>query len=291
MVTPAAIKDVSETAIWVAHYRAEESERPDAMFRDPLAKVLVDGRGEKIAQSFGSMGRYTNWIVLTRTINIDEFILDGIRDGVDAVLNLGAGLDTRPYRMDLPASLQWVEADFPHLVDYKNTTLAAQTPRCQLQRVSVDLSDDAARQGFLASALPNAKKVLVLTEGVVPYLTEEQVAKLAVDLCTHPRYAFWLAEYLSPQAYRYLKAQPRMRLMANAPFRFFPPDWPGFFVTRGWKPREIRYASAVGQRFRRKPPMPLIGRLIMLMMSKERIEQMNKMSGFMLMVPNNADAQ
>ncbi len=112
MPEPAAIKDVSDTAIWVAWYRARETDRPDAMFRDPLAKVLVGERGEQIAKSFGAMGRYTDWIVLTRTVNIDAFILEGIRDGVDAVLNLGAGLDTRPYRMDLPASLRWWKQTF-----------------------------------------------------------------------------------------------------------------------------------------------------------------------------------
>jgi methyltransferase (TIGR00027 family) len=232
------------------------------------------------------MGRYTEWIVLTRTVNIDEFILDGIRNGVDAVLNLGAGLDTRPYRMDLPASFQWVEADFPHMIDYKTAKLAGQKPRCQLQSIGVDLLDDAVRTGFLGSVLPDAKKVLVLTEGVVPYLTEEQVAKLAAELRSQPRFAFWLAEYLSPQTYRYLKRQPRMQIMANAPFRFFPADWTGFFVEHGWKPVEYRYAGPVAERFGRKPPMPLIGRIIMMLMSRKRLERMKKMSGFMLMTPH-----
>lgn len=285
MNQPAAIKDVSDTAIWVAHYRAKESERPDAMFRDPLARQLVGDRGEQIAQSFGAMGRYTEWIVLTRTVNIDEFILDGIRDGVDAVLNLGAGLDTRPYRMDLPAAFQWVEADFPHLIEFKNAELAAHAPLCQLQRVSVDLINDEARRNFLATVLPGAKKVLVLTEGVVPYLTEEQVAKLAEELGSQPRFSCWLAEYLSPLAYGYLKAQPRTRIMANAPFRFFPPDWEGFFIKHGWAPREIRYASSVAMRFKRMPPMPWFARFMMKFVSKERMEQMRKMSGFMLMTP------
>jgi methyltransferase (TIGR00027 family) len=285
MQRPADIRDVSDTAIWVAQYRARETERPDAMFRDPLASVLVGERGEQIAKSFGAMGRYTEWIVLTRTVNIDEFILEGIRNGVDAVLNLGAGLDTRPYRMDLPASLKWVEADFPHIIEFKNTKLAGQTPRCQLQRVGVDLVDDAARLGFLQNLLPEAQKVMVLTEGVVPYLTEQQVAKLAADLRSQPRFAFWLTEYLGQIGYRYLKSVPRTRIMANAPFRFFPPDWEGFFRAQGWVRRETRYASDVARRFRRRPPMPLFGRIMMLFISKERLQKMRQMSGFMLMTP------
>lgn len=285
MQQPAAIKDVSDTAIWVAQYRARETERPDAMFRDPLARVLVGDQGERIAQSFGEMGKYVEWTVLTRTVNIDEFILDGIRDGVDAVLNIGAGLDTRPYRMELPASLQWVEADFAHMVEFKNAKLATHTPRCQLQRVSVDLANDEARRSFLASAVPDAKKVLVLTEGVVLYLDEEQVAKLAADLKAHSRFAFWIAEYMSGGAYRFLKSAPRAQIMANAPFRFFPSDWEGFFRTQGWERKEIRYASSVGERFNRRPPMPWQARLMLKFISKETLQRMKKSSGFMLMTP------
>ena len=96
---------------------------------------------------------------------IDEFIQRGIASGVDAVLNLGAGLDTRPYRMDLPATLQWVEADFPNIIDYMNEKLAAHTPRCRLQRVAVDLANPEARSKFLAEVLPDAKKVLVHHRG------------------------------------------------------------------------------------------------------------------------------
>jgi O-methyltransferase involved in polyketide biosynthesis len=192
--------------------------------------------------------------------------------------------------MELPASFQWVEADFPHVIEYKSAKLAGQTPHCHLQSVGLDLLDDAVRTGFLASVLPDAKKVLVLTEGVVPYLTEAQVAKLAAELRSQPRFAFWLTEYLSPHTYRYLKSRPRTQMMTNAPFLFFPPDWEGFFAARGWVQKEIRYAADVAQRFRRQPPMPLIGRIMIKFISKERLAQMRKMSGFMLMTPQDSPA-
>ena len=279
------IRDVSDTAIWVAYYRARESERPDAMFRDPLAKLLVGERGAQIARRFGARGRYTEWTLVTRTVLIDDFIREGIAGGVDAVLNLGAGLDTRPYRMELPASLRWVEADFPHMVAYKDRMLAAETPRCQLQRVGVDLADPEARRKFLSEVLPDAKQVLVLTEGVIPYLTEQQVADLARDLKSQPRFAFWIGEYFSPRIYGYLRFAARSRQMANAPFRFFPADWLGFFASNGWVEKEIRYGSHVAMRFKRRPPMPWWARIMIKFASPERIEQGMKYSGYMLMVP------
>ena len=41
------IRDVSETAVWVAYYRGLETDRPDALFRDPLARLLTAERGEQ----------------------------------------------------------------------------------------------------------------------------------------------------------------------------------------------------------------------------------------------------
>ncbi len=287
MSDPGAIKDVSDTAIWVAYYRAQETERSDAMFRDPLAQRLIGDRGEKIARRFGPTGRYTAWTLVTRTVIIDDYIREGIANGVDAVLNLGAGLDTRPYRMELPASLKWVEADFPHMIEYKNQMLASEAPRCQLQRIGVDLANSEARRKFLAEVLPDAKKVIVLTEGVIPYLTEEQVASLAADLRAQPRFACWIGEYFSPGIYRYLRTAARSRVMANAPFQFFPADWLGFFERNGWVKKEIRYGSEVAMRFGRRPPLPWWARIVMMLVSAERKKQAMTASGYLLMVPRS----
>jgi len=284
-MSSAEIKNVSDTAIWVAYYRGRESERANPMFRDPLAKLLVGERGEQIAATFRKTSAYTEWTVLTRTVIIDEFILKAIAEGVDAVVNLGAGLDTRPYRMELPPSFQWVEADFPHMIEYKEKILRDHQPRCQLQRVGVDLSDPAARRALLESVVPGAKKILVLTEGVIPYLTEEQVAGLAEELRAQPRFAFWIGEYFSAGSYRYLKAVSKSTALRNAPFQFFPPDWDGFFLKHGWARKEAHYYSEIGRRFRRRPPFPWWVPLVLMLMSRERREQAERMSGYLLWEP------
>jgi methyltransferase (TIGR00027 family) len=287
MTSPLEIRSVSDTAIWVAHYRAVETGRADAMFRDPFARLLTGERGGQIARTFGRFGRYTEWIVLTRTVIIDDFIMEAIRGGVDAVINLGAGLDTRPYRLDLPPSFQWVEADQPHVVEFMNESLKDHAPRCRLQRVAVDLSDPVARRKLLAGAAPEAKRILVLTEGVVPYLTEEQVAGLAADLASLPRFAFWLVEYFSPRVYPYLRATGRSRKMVNAPFRFYPREWEAFFRKNGWVRQETHYSSEVGQRFGRTHPMPWWVRMLMSLSGPEAREQIAKSTGFMLMKPGS----
>ena len=125
-VAETSIENVSDTAFWIAHYRAAETERADALFRDPFAGLLSGERGKQIARGMpGTM--MTAWAVAVRTCLIDDYIRFALAQGVDMVLNLGAGLDTRPYRMDLPPSLLWVEVDYPAMIDYKQSRLAGQT--------------------------------------------------------------------------------------------------------------------------------------------------------------------
>jgi leucine carboxyl methyltransferase len=68
------------------------------------------------------------WVVAIRTVLIDAFIGSAISSGIDTVISLGAGMDTRPYRMDLSASLHWVEVDHPSLIESKNAQLSTELP-------------------------------------------------------------------------------------------------------------------------------------------------------------------
>ncbi len=102
-----SLRNISDTALWVAVYRARESERADALFRDPFARRLAGARGEKIAQELEKAQRY-EWPYVSRTLRFDQIISEQVKQGADMVINLAAGLDTRPYRMDLPATLNWV---------------------------------------------------------------------------------------------------------------------------------------------------------------------------------------
>src|SRR5881397_3466247 len=169
------IRDISDTARWVAVYRARESERPDAVFRDPFAQRLAGERGQQIAASM-PFAEKNSWPFVARTWLIDRLISEQVRGGIDRVVNLAAGLDARPYRMDLPRSLQWVEVDLPEILDTKESILADERPRCALRRVRLDLSDRGARRVLFAELGRLAKNALIVTEGLLIYLTPERVA-------------------------------------------------------------------------------------------------------------------
>ena len=94
--------------------------------RDPLADRLAGEQGRAIVASLPRRIR-DGWWLVARTKIIDDLIESAIAQGCDRVLNLAAGLDTRPYRLDLPAELIWVEADLPALIAEKDRVLADQT--------------------------------------------------------------------------------------------------------------------------------------------------------------------
>jgi len=160
------ITHVSDTARWTVLHRATESARPDALFNDQLAGLLAGEHGRAIVANVPRTTR-NGWWLIARTKLIDDAIAAAIADGCDRVLNLAAGLDTRPYRLDLPSDFTWVEADLPGLLADKTQLLADQTPRCRLTRTAVDLADPPALGAFLNGALDGATKALVLTEGLL----------------------------------------------------------------------------------------------------------------------------
>lgn len=278
------IQHVSDTSFWIAAYRAMESERPDALFRDPLAKVLSDGRGEAIAREMGG-GERMSWMVPIRTIVIDEFIRDGIRKGVDTVLNLGAGLDTRPYRLEVPENLRWIEVDFPHVIDYKTRRLGGEPAKCDLERISLDLAKADERERLFANIGAKSARVLVLTEGVVPYLSNEAVEDLAADLFAQRSFKFWVTDYFSKTILKYRKRQKMFRkLDAHAPFLFDPENWEKFFADAGWNVAEMRYIFEEGVRRGRPPPAPAWpARLLFRLMPAEKRAEIARMMGYALL--------
>jgi methyltransferase (TIGR00027 family) len=242
------VSNVSDTARWVAVYRAWESARPDALFSDPYARLLGGERGEAIA---ALMPRQTHngWPMIGRTKLIDDHVHAAIADGADCVLNLAAGLDTRPYRLDLPATLRWVEVDLPAITVEKEQLLAQAQPRCQLSRIKADLSDPVARIAALREALGSSARALVITEGLLIYLDEEQVRALSADLAAEPGIRWWIFDLASPALLQNMRATIA-KYLTNAPMKFAPKNGVAFFSALGWTIAQVDSVLHAAARFR-----------------------------------------
>lgn len=246
-----AIRHISDTARWATVYRAQETERPHALFRDPFARRLAGERGEQIAAALPFHDQ-NSWSWVTRTYLFDQFIVEQIHQGVDLVVNLAAGLDARPYRMPLPASLTWVEVDLPEILDYKETILGSEKPKCALERVRLDLSDVPARRALFERLDGTATKALVITEGLIIYLAADQAGTLAEDLARPRAFARWALDLASPGLLRMLQQKTHAQFSEGvAPLRFAPEDGPSFFAGHGWNPIDVRSILKTAARLKR----------------------------------------
>lgn len=268
------IRDISDTALWAAAFRARETERPDAVYRDPFAAKLAGERGTN-ALNHMPAGTSHAWAWVTRTFLFDHFIMQRVRAGTDVVVNLAAGLDARPYRMELPSSLRWVEVDLPHLIAYKEEVLRNDRPRCRLERVALDLSDVAARRALLERIGRDARNGLVITEGILIYLERAEVETLAREIAGvvgagggagagapgsqapasgGPAFTHWVLEVASPGLLRMLQKNIGVKLSeAGAPLKFAPEEGPEFFAPAGWRPADVKGMIKAAAKIRRLP--------------------------------------
>lgn len=186
---------VGSTAVMVAAARAAETDREDALIRDPYARVLVEGAGtgiwefllddqmaDKIASAdpeaaamYEHMGNYQ----AVRTHFFDEFFAAATEAGIAQVVILASGLDSRAYRLPWPAGTTVFEIDQPKVLEYKSATLSehAAEPSADRREVPIDLRQDwptALRDAGFDPSAPTAW----LAEGLLMYLPGEAQDRL-----------------------------------------------------------------------------------------------------------------
>jgi methyltransferase (TIGR00027 family) len=280
-----AIQHVSDTALWVALYRAIESERPDALFHDPYARRLAGERGERV---FGAMpkARSWGWPMVVRTAVMDELILKAAAgQGFDTVLNLAAGLDARPYRLALPPTLRWIDVDFPDMIAYRREHLSDARPACRVEQVGLDLRIVSARRSLFTDVGRSARGVLVVSEGLLVYLEPAEVAALARDLAGPPSFQRWLTDIAGPRILKRMeKTWGKVVAAGNAPFRFAPAEGTRFFDRHGWTEAEFRSTWDEANRLGRADVrFAWLWRLLARISSEKRREEGRRMAGIVVL--------
>jgi len=284
MAADAPLSHVSDTARWVAMYRALESERPDALFNDPYARRLAGPQGEAILDAIPK-GRRMAWPMVVRTAVMDELILRTVtRDRADTVLNLAAGLDARAYRLPVPDSLRWFDIDLPGMIAYRDQQLADVRPACRHVSSAVDLTDAALRRALFRDVAAEASQALVVSEGLLVYLHPNQVAELARDLHAEAAFRWWVVDLASPRLMKMLEKTWGDTLKAgNAPFLFAPAEGTAFFRPHGWEEAEFRATWEESLRLRRTMPFAPVWSFLGRFYSKRKQEEIRRMSGIVLL--------
>jgi methyltransferase (TIGR00027 family) len=278
------ISHISDTARWVALYRAIESERPDAHFRDPHARRLAGDRAEAIVRGMPAF-RSGTWPMVVRTCVFDELVLRAVRnEGFDTVINLAAGLDARPWRLDLPAATRWLDVDLPDILEYKREALAGEKPACAYASESVDLRDAPARRALFERVGRDSRRALVLSEGLLIYLTDAEVAALATDLHAPRSFRWWIVDLVNPRLLRMLRRRWSKSLAAgNATLQFAPSEGPRFFEPFGWREIEFRSTWDEAHRLRRQMRLAWLWRLLARLSSEEKRRELSRMGGIVVL--------
>jgi methyltransferase (TIGR00027 family) len=257
---PTRVDKVQDTARWVAEARARESERKDALFKDPFARRLAGDVGARLVQLSGQATG--TWPIVARTYIIDGLIAGAIRDGADAVVNLAAGLDSRPFRMELPPSLAWIEVDHADVLADKQERLRGSAPRCHLETVALDLSVGESRRELFASIGGRFRRILAMTEGLLCYLEPADAMGLAKDLRATPNVFRYIADLNNKAVNDFVARRTKNALQGTAKMKFGPPEGPLVFDPLGWKVVSATSLFKTAGKLKRLPfPMSLFARL------------------------------
>ncbi|MBD0695682.1 SAM-dependent methyltransferase [Streptomyces sp. CBMA123] len=198
-VTEDLAEGVPPTALLVAAARAIETHRPDALARDPYAEHFVraapaaarwplhpqdvpDGEADPL---WGRLGRY----FALRTRALDDQLLRAVQLGARQVVLLGAGLDTRAYRLDWPADCALYEVDRPGVLAFKQRVLDGidARPTAQRSTVAADFRTDWTETLTAAGFHPD-QPTAWLAEGLLLHLpsTTERELFATVDRFSAP---------------------------------------------------------------------------------------------------------
>ena len=167
--------------------RAVESRRADRLFEDPLAEALAGEEGFRLMEQWRLPGMpEENPTIAPRTRFYDDLVIEAVAEGLGQVVLLAAGMDTRAFRLPLPAEVIVFELDQPELLEQKQAILEQQhaEPRCHRIVVPADLAEDDWPHALATAGFDDAAPAVLIAEGLSWYLTEDENARLLDNLAS-----------------------------------------------------------------------------------------------------------
>jgi O-methyltransferase involved in polyketide biosynthesis len=157
--------------------RAVQSQWTDPIFRDPWAEEAMQRIDYDMSETLKGVSSWGIWnkigptIVATRAATFDLLTNRYLADHPDAtVLQVGCGMDSRVFRIDPPAAVQWFDVDYPDVIDLRRRLFPE---RSAYHLVGAPLADLR-----WLDEVPRDRPGLLLAEGVLHYLSEMEVKAL-----------------------------------------------------------------------------------------------------------------
>ncbi|MGW0231558.1 class I SAM-dependent methyltransferase [Actinopolymorpha singaporensis] len=161
---------VQKTLSPILRAKALDNRLPDPILGDRYAEQAMRG----IDPDYDKRRFGTSQLGLAAVVRAkahDDWARTFLSDHPDAVvLHLGCGLDARVYRVDPPATVEWYDLDYPSIIELRKRLLP---PREHYNLIGSSVTDLA-----WLDRIPRGRPVLMIAEGLVPYLTEAEVRQL-----------------------------------------------------------------------------------------------------------------
>jgi methyltransferase (TIGR00027 family) len=250
--------DLVSTAHWIAAVRARESGRPDRLFDDPYAAALAGPRGVVIRQSSERASGGENAYLPVRTRYFDDVLVRAVTDGgADQVVLLGAGLDTRAFRLPMPEHVRLFELDRAEILEEKEGILVAMgaRARCARRVVPADLREGCSSE-LRAAGLDRGAVTVWVAEGLLFYLVEETVRSVLREAAAlSPERSLFAADMFGTG----VRSLPSMSQSLSwlerggLPGPFATDDPAGLLASCGWVPERITSPGAPDANYGRFP--------------------------------------
>ena len=237
---------VAKTALFVAAVRARETERKDRLFDDQLASILAGPEGiawlaASEADPTSNYRRDSFPYLEVRTRYFDDWAQEAVRScKAHQLVILGAGMDTRAFRLPWPEGLNVWEVDTPELLELKEERLRSAGARAACERVAVDadLTSGSWPRALVRKGFDKSQPSVWVAEGLFLYLKAVDVKKILRSASSaSPQGSRLGAEILSKE---FLQSSSQgwalqRRKDRGAPWVFGTDDPEGFFRSGGWE--------------------------------------------------------
>lgn len=240
------LSSVGKTSLYVAAARAYETDHPQRLFSDPYARFLASDEGfvlfsELRAFSPGSANDPHPGISI-RTRFFDDGLLIAVRElSLEQVILVGAGMDTRAFRLPWIDRIKLFEIDRPEIFDHKEAILQNLNAkeRCVRQVVVTDLQENWVA-ALINSGFDRHKPTAFLFEGLMFYLKPTTVVRVLETLESVACVGSWLGmDFVDAELLNSPYAQPFLSKLRQlgCPWYFGVSNPKQFLVQYGWQPR------------------------------------------------------
>jgi O-methyltransferase involved in polyketide biosynthesis len=167
-----------ETMLMTLSGRAIQNQWANPILRDPWAEEAMRHIDYDISEHYKGVGSWKMWkdigctIIATRAVTFDQLTNRYLADHPEAtVLHVGCGMDSRVFRVDPPASVQWFDVDYPDVIDLRRQLFPERGAAYHL--IGTQLDDL-----HWLDEVPRDRPGLLIAEGVLHYLSEREVKAL-----------------------------------------------------------------------------------------------------------------